>query len=102
VFQDVETADAGGSRGGRQKARKDAHRGGFTGAVGAEKTDDLSFIDLERDIVDSDSAGVSLGKTLDFNHNVVFLIGADVTGVILTQAGASREAPKRFILNEIP
>ena len=54
--------------GGREEAGEDAHRGGLAGAVGAEKADDLSFFDFEGDVVDSDSTGVSLGQTFDFDH----------------------------------
>ena len=61
VLQHVEAGDGGFAGRGREEAREDAHRGGLTGAVGAEEADDLSFFHLEGDVVYGDSTGVSLG-----------------------------------------
>ena len=99
VLQHVESSDVGSTRGWRQEARQDAHRGGFAGAVGAEKADDLSFFDLERDVVDSDSTSVSLGETLDFYHMLCPRL-EQMTDVI---SDVSRrlpgKCPKRYRLN---
>ena len=40
--------------------------GGFTGAVGSEKPDDLPFFHLEGDVIHRDVACVSLRKAFDF------------------------------------
>ena len=54
--------------GGRQEAGEHAHRGGFAGAVRPQEADDLAFFYFERDVVDSDVAGVSLRQPFDFDH----------------------------------
>ena len=54
--------------GGRHEAGQHAHGRGFTGAVGPQEPHDLPFFNLERDVIDRDIAGVSLGKSFDFDH----------------------------------
>ena len=49
---DIVAGYAGGAAGGGHEARQDAHRGGFAGAVGAEKTEDFAFIYFEGDMID--------------------------------------------------
>ena len=95
----VEAGDVGCARGGRKKAREDAHRGGFAGAVRTEKPDDLAFFDFERNIVDRDSTGVSLGETLDFNH-MLCPRSEQMTDVILDVCGRlRRDAQQVFSVN---
>ena len=49
---DIEAGDACGAAGGGHEARQDAHRGGFPGAVGTEKTEDFALIYFEGDMID--------------------------------------------------
>jgi hypothetical protein len=53
---------------GRQEAGQDAHRGGLPGAVRAKKTNDLSLLNLEGNVIDGERTRVSLRQTFDFNH----------------------------------
>ena len=57
----VEAGDVGRARRGRQEAGEDAHRGRLSGAVGAQKADDLPLFHLKGDVVYRDIASVSLG-----------------------------------------
>src|SRR6266704_1580161 len=54
---------------GRQEAGEHAHRSGLAGAVWTQKTNDLPLFHLEGDVIDGQSAGVSLRQTFDFNHS---------------------------------
>ena len=78
---------------GRQEAREDAHGGGLPGAVWPEKAHDLPLFDLERDIVYSDSAGVSLGETFDFDHIVYVPDKTDVVVAISASYRRGEGAP---------
>ena len=71
LLEDIETGDAGLSRGGREKAGEDAHRRGFPGAVLAEESDDFALAHFEGNVFDRDIACVSLGQAFDFNHIVI-------------------------------
>ena len=70
-LEDIEPGHGGGARGGWQKAGQDPHGGGFAGAVRPQKADDLALLHLEGNVVHSDSAGVSLGQTLYFDHSLI-------------------------------
>src|SRR6202012_1665658 len=63
----------GGARSRRHKARQHAHRRGFAGAVGAEKTDDLSFLHLEGNVVNSSMPGIPLRQIGNSNHKNLVL-----------------------------
>ena len=54
LLQHIKTCDACRTRGGRQKAREHAHGCGFSGAVGAKETDDLTFVHGEGNLIDCD------------------------------------------------
>jgi hypothetical protein len=98
VFDHVKTGDISGTRGWRQEAGEHAHRGGLAGAIGAEKTDDLPFFDLEGDVVDSDSTSVSLGESLDFYH--MLCPGSEQMTDVISDAcrRLPEESPIRFII----
>jgi hypothetical protein len=69
LLEDVEDGDLRTAGSGRQKTGEDAHRGGFSGAIRAKKTNDLPFFHLEGDVIDGERTGVSLRQTFDFNHS---------------------------------
>ena len=50
---DIEAFDEGGTAAERQKSGKHLDNGGFSAAVGAEKTEDFAFSNAETDVVDS-------------------------------------------------
>ena len=75
LLDDIESGDGGFAGGGREEAGKDAHGGGFSGAVFAEKTHDFALRYFEGNILDSDMACVSLGQTFDFNHMYISFDG---------------------------
>ena len=81
--------------GGRQKAGQNAHGCRFSGPIWAQKADDLSLFDLERDVVYRDIASVSLGETFDFDHIVLSQIRQTCLVAIWAQEGAREYAPKR-------
>src|SRR5580704_1231576 len=51
MLGDVEPADHGATRGGREKSREDSHDRRLARAVGAQQSDDLALFDLERNVV---------------------------------------------------
>src|SRR5258708_5000310 len=59
--KDIETVDKDGARGGRHVAGDNPHRGGFPGAVGAEKAQDRTAFGFERYVSDRDEVAVSFG-----------------------------------------
>ena len=63
-------ATCGRACGRRQEAGEHAHGGGFAGAVGAEKSDDLSLSHFKGDVIDGSRAGVPFGKIFDRNHKL--------------------------------
>ena len=69
MLEDIETGDTHFARAGREKAGQDAHRGGFSGTVLAEESDDFALAHFEGNVFDSDVTCVSLGQAFDFNHN---------------------------------
>ena len=69
LFEDVEARHVRRSRRGWQEACQDAHGGGFSGAVRTQETYDLALGNLEGNVVDGDSACVSLGKAFDRYHS---------------------------------
>jgi hypothetical protein len=73
LIEDIETSHAGLSRGGREKAGEDAHRGGFPSPIFAEKADDFALAYFEGYVFDRDMTSVSLGQAFDFNHRVICL-----------------------------
>ena len=68
LLNDIETGHAGFARSRGQEAGEDAHRGGFSGAVLAEKPNDFALADFEGNVFDRYIASVSLGQTFDFDH----------------------------------
>ena len=50
--QHIESIHADGAVGCGHESGDDSHRGGFTGAVRAEESENLAFLDLERDAFD--------------------------------------------------
>lgn len=64
---------ATGSRG--HKTRQYPHGGAFAGPVWAEKTDNLSFVNLEAEIVDGHHSGIVFGELFNFNHSICFTEG---------------------------
>jgi len=54
--------------GGRQGSGEDPHRGGFAGAIGSEKCQDLAFFDGEGHIVDRGLGAVAFGEMFDLDH----------------------------------
>ena len=59
----------------RHEAGKYAHRRRLARAIWPKEANDLPFFDLERDVVNRDVAGVSLGETFDFDHSVFCKLG---------------------------
>src|ERR1700728_1286334 len=71
MLENVEASHVAGTSGGRQKAGQNPHRGGFTGAVRPQESNDLALLDFKGNVVHGDSACVSLGQSLYFNHSLV-------------------------------
>src|SRR5207244_2102847 len=68
LLQHIETCDRSRTGRGRQKTRQHAHGGCLAGTVRSEKADDLAFLNLKRDVVDSKIARVLLGNFLNSDH----------------------------------
>jgi hypothetical protein len=62
-LDDVDSRNTDTTRGGQSASGADADSGGFSGAVGAEKTEELALADAEIDTVDGDD---SLLPVIDF------------------------------------
>ena len=68
IVEHVEAGDARGARSGGHVAGQDAHGGGLPGAIGAEKTEDFTFIHRERNVVHGRHRAVRLRQILNFNQ----------------------------------
>ena len=71
LFHHIDAAHHDPARRWAKQRDDDADRRGLTGAVGAEETEDLAFVDRERDPIDrADVAGVDLDEVgyLDEGH----------------------------------
>src|SRR5207237_7752311 len=68
LLENVEAGNRSPPRSGRHEAGKNPHRGGFARAVRPEKPHDLSFADLEIQIVDCRLSGKALGEMFDPYH----------------------------------
>jgi hypothetical protein len=73
VLRDIEAGYIRGAGSRGQKTRQDTHRCSFPGSVRTKKTNDLPFLNFEGNIVDSDSASVSLRKAFHLDHNETLL-----------------------------
>ena len=73
-MEDVVSGDRGGAGGGGHVAGEHADGGGFSGAVGSEETDDDSFGDFERDVIDGEEIAVALGELI--HHDICRLAHA--------------------------
>ena len=63
----IQPGDARGAGVGAQKRHQQANGGGFAGAVGAKKAEDLALLHLKRQIDDAALAAIALGQSVDFN-----------------------------------
>ena len=72
LLEDVEAGDLRSACRRRHEAGQHAHGRGLPGAVWAEKSDDLSFSDFERDLIDSGGSCVPFGEIFDGNHKLLF------------------------------
>ena len=70
-LQHVEARDCGGARRRRKKTRQHAHGRGLACAIWAEKADDLPFLNLKGDVVNSRVAGVPFREFLNSNHKIL-------------------------------
>jgi len=70
IFENVDAAYLSFAGSGRKVACEDIHCGGLAGTVGTEETYDLTFADLEADIIHSELGTVIFDKIGDFNHGV--------------------------------
>jgi hypothetical protein len=70
VVEDVAAVDLGASGGRRDEAREDLHRRGLPGAVGPEKSQNFSLLDLEADVFERGHVSVPLGQPLGLDHHV--------------------------------
>ena len=70
------TQDAGLATGGMQQTGEHLERGGFAGAVRAEKTDDLAGLDGEADLLDGVDIGIlAAEKTAHRRAEAAFAFG---------------------------
>src|SRR5215469_5822964 len=60
IGEDVESVDDDSTGSGRHIAGDNPHRRGFTGAIGAEKPENLAVFGLERNIGNRDEVAVAL------------------------------------------
>src|SRR5437899_2316704 len=70
LLEDVEAVDPHRARGRRQEAGDDPHGRRLSGAVGAEKAEDLPGSSGEGDVADGSKLAVALGQARDFDHRV--------------------------------
>jgi hypothetical protein len=70
LLEDIKAGHGGGARRGWKKARQHAHGSGLAGAIGPEKADDLPFMNLKGDVVNSRVTSVPLGKVRYCNHKI--------------------------------
>src|SRR5579863_206900 len=68
IGEDVEAVDEHGAGSRRHKAGDDAHRGGFAGAVGSEKAQNLAAFGAKGDPFDGEEIAVGLAQVLDVDH----------------------------------
>ena len=64
----VVPSNAGRPGGRRQVAGENAHGRSLAGAVGPQKTDDLSLFDMERNVVNGEVVAVVLAEAIDLYH----------------------------------
>ena len=69
IGQNVVTVDGHHAVGRRQIAGQNVHRGGFTGTVRTEKTDDLAFLDRKADVIHRRVRSVPFGQIFDLDHS---------------------------------
>jgi len=82
LVEDVVPCDLGATRGGRQKARQDLHRRGFSGAVWPKKAQDLSLVHVEGHVVHGAGESVFFGQTLDLDHHICHCYLARLAGAL--------------------
>ncbi len=68
LLDDVEAADGHRSLRGWNEAGDHPHRGGFAGAVGAEKPQHLSAVHRKRNAIHGAFGAEKFGQILNFNH----------------------------------
>ena len=68
VREDVVARDDGFAVGRRHVAGEYTHRGGLTGAVRAQESENLTLLYTKGDVVDRGNRTVPLGEVLDLNH----------------------------------
>ena len=68
LFHDIVSGDGGGASGRRKISRQHPERCGFTGAVGAKKPDDFSFVNGKCGILDCLETAKGFGEVVGFNH----------------------------------
>ena len=68
-LQHVEPGDFRRARRRRHEARQHPHRCRLASSIRSQEANDLALLDFEGNVIDGDSARVSLGETFDFNHN---------------------------------
>src|SRR5690348_10451365 len=61
LFENVEAGDSRFAGTWRQEARQNSHGGCFTGSIWTEKTNDVTFLDRKRNLVDGNVTCVFLG-----------------------------------------
>src|SRR5690348_11371511 len=62
--EDVESVNQYGALGRGHEPGDDAHRSGFAGAIGPQKTEDRTLLGLERDIAHGNEIAITLGQVL--------------------------------------
>src|SRR5262245_24145923 len=90
---DVQAADFGGSRSGREKAREDTHDRRLARPVGPEQADHLASLDPKRHVLDGDRGTELLAQTLDFDHSRQVINGSRAVGQTEFQGDRRRRGP---------
>ncbi len=73
ILENVVARHGGRACCGPEEAGEHTHRGGLPGSIGAEKTDDLSLLHFEGDVVNGGVASVPLSKLFYGDHKKLFL-----------------------------
>src|SRR5207248_5803478 len=79
---DIEAGDARDAAGRRQVRREDAHGRRLAGAVEAEEANDLSLVDLEADLIESQHGAEKLGDAVTLDHHGVRPVLAGAEGAL--------------------
>src|SRR5207248_10402220 len=72
-LQHIKSGNCCGSRTRWQETRQHPHRGRLAAAIGPQKSDDLAFFDLKRDVIHSRVASVPFGKIFYADHRIFVL-----------------------------